>query len=148
MEDVGEEEDAVVAETPKTYKGTCQCGETTYTAVDLSDIWYCHCTQCQKLTGHHIAAAGTLRENLTITGNVTWSAISEKSESGHCSSCHAYLFWRDHSKPTVSVLVGSLKDTSGLEAKGHIYVAEKADYYEITDGLPQYDYYPEGVLRD
>ena len=138
----------MVAEAPKTYDGSCQCGEISYVAKNLSDIWYCHCTQCQKLTGHHIAAAGTLREDLTINGNIKWSPISEKSESGHCPSCNAYLFWRAHDRPTVSVLVGSLEYTDGLDVKGHIYVAEKADYYEITDGLPQFDYYPEGILRD
>lgn len=144
----GEEGDAVADAAPNIYTGSCQCGAVTYTALDLSDIWYCHCTQCQKLTGHHIAAAGTLNENLTVEGDVKWSPISEKSESGHCPTCNAYLFWRAHGRPTVSVLVGSVDDTAGLEAKGHIYVAEKADYYEITDGLPQYDFYPEGVLRN
>jgi len=144
----GEEGGVVVEEALKTYTGSCQCGAVSYTATDLSDIWYCHCTQCQKLTGHHIAAAGTLKENLDITGDVNWSDISEKSQSGHCAKCNAYLFWRDHNKPTVSVLVGSLDDAAGLEAKGHIYVAEKASYYEITDGLPQHDHYPEGILRN
>ena len=145
----GEEGGAVVADVaPKAHTGRCQCGAVTYTAADLSDIWYCHCTQCQKLTGHHIAAAGTLKENLTIVGDIKWSPISEKSDSGHCPICNAYLFWRAHEDPTISVLVGSVDDTAGLEAKGHIYVAEKADYYEINDRLPQYDYYPEGILRD
>jgi hypothetical protein len=138
----------VVDEAHKTYSGACRCGQVRYQAIGLSDIWYCHCTQCQKLTGHHIAAAGTAKENLSIQGDIVWSAISDKSESGHCAHCHSYLFWRAHAKPTISVLVGSLDDASGLEAKGHVYVAEKANYYEINDGLPQYDGYPEGVLRN
>lgn len=138
---------AVANAASNSYTGRCQCGAVTYTAADLSDIWYCHCTQCQKLTGHHIAAAGTASDNLTISGDIKWSPISEKSQSGHCVTCNAYLFWRAHDRPTVSVLVGSLEDATGLEAKGHIYVAEKAAYYEITDGLPQYDFYPEGILR-
>ena len=137
----------MVAEAPKTFTGGCLCGAVTYTALDLSDIWYCHCTQCQKLTGHHIAAAGTAKHSLTISGDVDWSAISDKSESGHCAKCHSYLFWRAHDRPTVSVLAGTLDDSTGLEVKGHVYVADKQDYFEITDGLPQYDGTPDGILR-
>ena len=31
--------------------------------------------------------------------------------------------------------------------KGHIYIEEKPAHYEITDGLPQYEGYPEGGTR-
>ena len=52
-----------------------------------------------------------------------------------------------HDKPTMSVLTGCLDDTSELEVKGHIYVEEKPAHYEITDGLPQYEGYPDGGTR-
>jgi hypothetical protein len=39
----------------------------------------------------------------------------------------------------VSVLAGSFDRPSGLEGASHIFVADKGDYYEITDGLPQQD---------
>ncbi len=130
-----------------TYSGQCLCGDVTYKAVDLSDIWYCHCNQCQRLTGHYIAAAGVKRENLSVSGPVNWLPISDQSKSGHCLSCGCYLFWDAQSRDTVSILAGSLNDTAGLEVKGHIFVAEKAAYYKITDGLPQFDYYPETGTR-
>jgi len=57
------------------------------------------------------------------------------------------MFWSMHDKPTLSVLTGCLDDTSGLEVKGHIYIEEKPAHYEITDGLPQYEGYPEGGTR-
>ena len=131
----------------KTYNGRCYCGSVTFEAVGLSDIWYCHCTQCQHLTGLYIAAAGVERENLTIMGDVNWLRISDKSKSGHCMSCGSYMFWDEAARPTISVLAGNVTDTEGLEVKGHIFVAEKGDYYEITDGLPQYDYFPEDGTR-
>jgi len=115
--------------------------------VGLSDIWYCHCKQCQHLTGLYISAAGVKRENLTISGEVNWLPISEASKSGHCEGCGSYLFWDAHQEDTMSVLTGSLDDTSGLDVKGHIFVAEKGEYYEINDGLPQYVGYPEAGTR-
>ena len=130
-----------------TYTGQCLCGAVRFHARGLSDIWYCHCKQCQHLTGLYIAAAGVKREDITIEGEVNWLAVSEKSRSGHCPSCGSYMFWDAHHNDTVSVLAGNIDDTTGIEAKGHIFVADKGDYYEITDGLPQYDAYPQESLR-
>ena len=138
----------MAAEEAKTYTGQCLCGDVTYTAIGLSDIWYCHCTQCQKLTGLYIAAAGVARENLEIKGPIQWLPISEKSNSGQCQKCGCYMFWDMPSRPTVSVLAGCIDDKAGLEIKGHIFVDEKPDFYEINDGLPQFATYPEGVLRN
>jgi hypothetical protein len=136
---------AVVAD--RAYTGSCLCGAVSYRAVGLTDIWYCHCNQCQKLTGLYISAAGVQRENLEIKGDVNWLPISEKSQSGHCKSCGCYLFWDSHSFDTISILAGSIDETEGLSVKGHIYTSEKADYYEITDELPQYDTYPPDGTR-
>lgn len=136
--------DAVEA---RTYHGKCLCGGVTFTAKGLTDIWYCHCKQCQHLTGLYIAAAGVERQNLDIEGEVNWLPISEKSKSGHCMKCGSYMFWDSKGFDTFSVLAGNLLDTKGIEVKGHIYVSEKADYYEITDGLPQYDIYPPEGTR-
>ncbi|MEP3891456.1 MAG: GFA family protein [Hellea sp.] len=140
-------EAGVAAVGNKAYTGSCLCGAVSYRAVGLSDIWYCHCKQCQKLTGRYIAAAGVKREDFDVTGEVNWLPISEKSNSGHCKSCGSYMFWDAHSFDTVSILAGSIDDTQGLAVKGHIYVSEKGDYYEITDGLPQYDTYPPDGTR-
>ncbi len=132
----------------KIYTGQCQCGNVTFKAAGLSDIWYCHCTQCQHLTGHHIAAAGVAKKNFSYTGRVLWSAISKLSQAGHCAHCNSYLFWDKHESQNMSILAGNIDDTSGLVAKGHIFVSEKKDYFEITDGLPQYDTYPPEGTRE
>lgn len=136
-----------VVANPKTYSGSCHCGLVKYQAIDVSDIWYCHCKQCQHLTGHYVAAAGVGRRNLKISGAVNWLPISENSQSGHCIACGSYLFWDSKGFDTISILAGSLDETSSLNVKGHIYVSEKADYYSITDGLPQYDGYPPTGTR-
>jgi len=57
------------------------------------------------------------------------------------------MFWDKAVRDTVSVLTGCLDDTDGLELKGHIFVADKGGYYDITDGLPQYDAFPPGGTR-
>jgi len=136
-----------VTKNPITYTGKCLCGALSYRAKDVSDIWYCHCKQCQHLTGLYIAAAGVERANLEINGDVNWLSISDRSQSGHCPECGSYLFWNARDFDTMSILAGSLNETEGLEVKGHIFVSEKASYYDITDGLPQYDTYPPKGTR-
>lgn len=37
----------------------------------------------------------------------------------------------------MSIMAGTLDDTNDLPAMGHIFVADKAGYVEICDGLPQ-----------
>ena len=36
-------------------------------------------------------------------------------------------------------MAGAFEQPSGLKAEAHIFVVDKGDYYEIDDGLPQYD---------
>ncbi len=130
------------------YTGSCLCGAVTFETAELSDIWYCHCKQCQKLTGLYISAAGSPRDKLVINGPVNWLPISKKSESGHCEKCGCYMFWSMHDRPNVSVLTGCLDHTNGLQVKGHIFTEDKGDYYEITGGLPQHEGYPaEGTRK-
>lgn len=57
------------------------------------------------------------------------------------------MFWDSVGFDTISILAGNLDDTAGLDVKGHIFVSEKADYYEITDGLPQFDLSPPNGTR-
>ena len=40
----------------------------------------------------------------------------------------------------IGVLMGAFDAPTGTKLALHIFVAEKGDYYEITDGLPQNEY--------
>ena len=129
------------------HSGQCHCGAVTYRARGLRDIWFCHCTQCRKLTGHYIAACRTARENYEISGELRWTPVSDKSSHGFCAQCSSPLFWSTTDSPNMSVLAGSLDHTQGIDVCGHIFVAEQGDYYTIADGLPQYAGYPEGGMQ-
>lgn len=129
---------------PDAHSGRCLCGAVTYRAEGLRDIWFCHCRQCRRVSGHFVAACRTEATALTVTGEIRWSPHSGTSELGRCAACGAPLFWRQPDAPTVSVFAGSLDDTHGLATRGHIFVAEKGDYYTIDDGLLQWPGRPDG----
>ncbi len=118
-------------------KGGCLCGAVKYTVNGaLRPVVNCHCQQCRKSSGHHVAATSAARGDVKIKGGVTWYASSDRAQRGFCATCGANLFW-DGAGKNLSIFAGTLDGASGLQTKGHIYVADKGDYYEITDDLPQ-----------
>jgi len=142
----GEGVAAAVAE--HEHSGKCLCGAVSYRATGLADVWYCHCTQCRTLTGHFLAACRTGRERVSVSGEIVWSPHSGSSEHARCVQCGSLLFWANRSTNFISVLPGSLENTDGILVRGHIFVSEKGDYYEINDGLPQFDRYPAEALAN
>ncbi|ANU06454.1 GFA family protein [Paraurantiacibacter namhicola] len=124
--------------------GQCLCGNVTYRAEGLRDIWYCHCRQCRHVTGHYMAACRTGNGELDWDGLISWTPHSGSSELARCRQCGTPLFWRQRAGKTISVLAGSLDDTAGLATPGHIFTAEKGDYYDVTDGLPAWPGQPSG----
>ena len=62
---------------------------------------------------------------------------SEKAQRGFCSTCGASLFWDPIDKGTIAIAIGAFDSPTGTKIEKHIFVADKGDYYEIKDGLPQ-----------
>ena len=61
------------------------------------------------------------------------------------AACGSSLFWRRDAGPYISILVGSLDPPTGLKLVAHIFVADKGDHYDITDGLPAHDGGDHGI---
>lgn len=121
--------------------GGCLCGAVRFTvAGTLRGVVYCHCSRCRRQTGHHYAATDAADADLSVTGEdrLTWYAASEQARRGFCSVCGSALFWKDRRRSHTSILAGAFDEPTGLQGESHIFVADKGDYYEIDDGLPQY----------
>ncbi|HGG05442.1 MAG TPA: GFA family protein [Aliiroseovarius sp.] len=121
--------------------GRCECGAVAFEINGaLKPPTACHCSQCRRLSGHFWAGtwAQSADINFTRQDGLAWFRSSDWAERGFCKSCGSSLFYRlrdDDSR--LSVAVGSLDKPTGLHLHRHIYVADKGDYYDITDGLPQ-----------
>lgn len=117
--------------------GGCLCGAVSYQVHGpLRPVIACHCSQCRKTSGHHVAATAALRKDLTIHGVVKWFASSDRASRGFCPTCGSNLFW-DNGGDRMSIFAGTLDDPSGVKLAAHIYCDDKGDYYEITDDLPK-----------
>ena len=118
------------------FTGRCLCGAVTFTGRWGGDpLRACHCSQCRRWSGHVWAAAQTV--DLTIGGEVKWFRSSAEAERGFCPDCGSSLFWRRQGHGGIEVAPGAVDNPTGLRMAGHIYVADKGDYYNIADGLPQ-----------
>jgi hypothetical protein len=123
------------------HTGSCLCGAVTFeVSGDLHAPDACHCSQCRKQSGHFWASTDVPRDALTIRGadNLTWFRSSERVQRGFCSTCGSSLFWEPIGKDTIAVAMGAFDRPTGTRLAMHIHVADKGDYYEIMDGVPQH----------
>jgi hypothetical protein len=121
--------------------GSCLCGAVKYgISGTLRKVVYCHCAQCRKTSGHFVAATACDTDQLDITedAGLAWYQSSDIAARGFCSRCGSSLFWRPEHGKYVAVMAGALDAPTGLKSREHIYVDDASDYYDIADGLPQF----------
>lgn len=120
--------------------GSCNCKDISFTTT--GKVWgasNCHCGQCRKQSGNVWASAVVEQSDINITGAPKWYRSSDSAGRGFCQTCGAFLFWKHDDETSMSFSLGALDGASGLKIEKHIFVADKGDYYEIADGLPQHD---------
>lgn len=119
-------------------KGSCLCGAVTYTVSGTPGApAACHCTQCRKQSGHVWASSYVEDGTLDIQGDVRWFQSSEKARRGFCPICGSALFWDHEDEPFTCFSTGSIDGETGLTLRGHIFTADKGDYYAINPNEPQ-----------
>ncbi|MBF6603086.1 MAG: GFA family protein [Sphingorhabdus sp.] len=122
------------------HKGSCLCGAVKIKVEgDLSDADACHCSQCRKQTGHYLVSTNVPKSALLVEGedNVRWYPSSDHARRGFCGTCGSTLFWDPFRKDGIAIAMGLFDGQTGAKLTHHIFTADKGDYYEITDGLPQ-----------
>ena len=120
--------------------GSCLCGSVAFEIHGpMDDILLCHCTQCRKQTGHYEVSTDVPRRALSIAGeeHLTWYFSSEAVRRGFCAICGSSLFWDPVRRDLIGVSMGAFDGPTRTRLGIHVHVAEKGDYYEIADGLPQ-----------
>ena len=121
-----------------THHGSCLCGAITFTVTGpLPRPNACHCVQCRKQSGHVWASVDVDRSALTVSGAPTWFASSDKVRRGFCATCGSFLFWDPLAGDKTAVAMGAFEGPTGTRLALHIFTAQKGDYYDIADGLPQ-----------
>ena len=122
------------------HRGSCLCTAVTFeVAGELPGPDACHCTACRKHSGHVFAGTDVPRSAVTIhvLEHVTWYQSSAKVRRGFCATCGSSLFFDPLHRDWIGIAMGAFDGPTHTRLRIHIFVADKGDYYDIADGLPQ-----------
>jgi hypothetical protein len=128
-------------------KGVCLCGTVQYEfTAPFQMMMHCHCSMCRK---HHGAAFATFVA--APFADFRWIA-GEKEIGRYQSSAQGVRSYCTHCGSVAPMLMpeagfaiapaGNLEGDPGIRPQGHMFVASKAPWYEITDAAPQHDAVP------
>ena len=123
------------------HSGSCLCGAIRFEVnCEIPQPDVCHCIKCRKHSGHCFASTDIPKSLINIRGDsdISWYFSSEKIRRGFCRICGSSLFWEPIHRDWIAVAMGAFDGPTNTSLKMNIFVPEKGDYYEITDGVPQH----------
>lgn len=106
---------------------------------------HCHCVDCRK--SHGAAFATYVEVPLAgfrfLSGEdhlTTYTAETGTSRS-FCKTCGSIVIcrWSEGDRKGLQISASTLDTPSGLRPECHSFVRSKADWFDLTDGLPQYE---------
>ncbi len=125
-------------------KGQCFCGKIRFEVHgSLTDVILCHCRECRRFHGHLGAYTFTARENLKLEDDacLKWrrslNDFSPDVRKGFCSECGSSLFSDPIDQDVIAIAAGVLDAPTGLKIRGHVWMEQAGDYYEVNDETPQ-----------
>tara|TARA_R110002074_G_scaffold273857_1_gene445416 strand:+ start:607 stop:1044 length:438 start_codon:yes stop_codon:yes gene_type:complete len=134
-----------------TIKGGCLCGQVGYQITGpLFNSDHCHCSMCRR---QHGAAFSTYAD--FKPGNFKWicgedriKIYETKAGAGwcFCGDCGSTLAGTEKGRIT-SITLGTVEGDPGIRPESHIFVASRAKWHEINDGLPQFDERPPATWK-
>lgn len=130
-------------------KGSCLCGEVTYQISGNTGLFqYCHCSQCQKVTGSaHASNLFVLPTQFKwLNGEENVGRFQPENKkyfaTAFCKTCGSSLPWLVQAGNVVVVPAGSLDSDPGISPIQNIFCSSKADWYTAPNSLPEYDELP------
>lgn len=131
-------------ESEKMQRGSCLCGAVTYEVEgELGPIMFCHCGRCRKANGAAFLAATLISTDslrlLTGQAALVKFASSPGVYRVFCGRCASPIFSkRDATPETVRLRLGTLDTPVTGKPTAHIFVEDKAEWFDICDDAPQY----------
>lgn len=132
--------------------GKCLCERVSYEiSGPLGTIYNCHCSKCRRWHGAPFRARASIdiAQFKLLSGAESLAAFksSENVTKYFCKVCGSPLHSTYADRPKVlGIALGPLE---GVETRpeANIFTGSKASWYEITDGLPQYEAWPGSEAR-
>jgi hypothetical protein len=123
--------------------GGCFCGAVRFEVQGPESFaCFCHCHSCQNAAGAPVVAWSTYaRDTFHVTaGNLHTYSSSPGVTRGFCAACGTSISYEHNDRPgEIDLTLSSLDDPSAPVLKAHIWVDDKAPWFEIGDELPVYE---------
>lgn len=120
--------------------GGCLCGALRFSISEPALYsGHCHCDHCRKHTGAAFATDGVFNSRAVTwnDGKQSFYRSSKTCERGFCPTCGSTVSARYSSKPEIVIIAaGSLDDINVLLPSEHAFIAKKASWLKLNDGLP------------
>ncbi len=132
------------------YQGGCLCGAVRFEIHGgISQIVYCHCSQCRKAQGSAFATNGFVQaKNFSIIqgqDKLTGYESSPGQTKHFCRICGSPIMSRNSATPDrVRVRLGTIESDIQERPEAHIFATSKANWEEIAGDLPQYEGHEPG----
>lgn len=124
--------------------GSCLCGGVRIRiSGKIGPVALCHCTRCRKAQGSAFGANADVRARYWKVEVGAESIREFESSPGvfraFCGRCGSPLYSRRSGAPDVfRVRLGLLDADPSRRPLAHFFVAWKAPWFEIRDGLPEF----------
>ena len=126
-------------------EGSCLCGEVAYEFSGAPvRMMNCHCSRCRlgRAAAHATNVFCKLDQFRWVRGASLLTEYKVADARFHtvafCSRCGAKLPRPSADRGIVVIPAGSLDTDPGMRAQAHIFVADKAPWFDITGPLPQF----------
>ena len=132
----------------ETLKGSCLCGAVRYCiSQPPSQFYFCHCEQCQKVSGSSFAA-----NLIASTDSIHWESgetllthfdhPSRAFSKTFCSLCGSGVPHINKSKTNLVIPAGSLDQTPGVEPMANLFIGESPDWLATGLAAKRFKAYP------
>lgn len=135
----------VVTPRPGITEGSCLCGDIGYEITGApTRMMMCHCSRCRlsRAAAHATNVFYKLDQFRWVRGAALVSEYKVPDArfytAAFCSRCGGKVPRLDAERGIVVVPAGSLDTDPGIRPQGHIYVADKAPWFDITGDVPQH----------
>ncbi len=127
--------------------GSCLCGEIKFQITGpMMEPFHCHCSRCRKQHG------AAFRSRVRVkTIDLHWVHGEDKLKyyksspgfhRGFCNNCGSPIVNFAERLGEFGVPLGILDDDPEVKPQFHIFVGNKAPWFEIADDLPQHEELP------
>ncbi len=123
-------------------RGSCLCEGIRFEIDKVLAVTHCHCSICRKLTGTAFTTTAHVKPEKFRFLSGEELIVKYESTPGNfrsfCRVCGSIAPDKAPNLQTMYVPAGLLDDDPEVRPALHLFVGSKAPWWEITDGLPQY----------